>query len=822
MSAPEAMYDVAMKPKLLRSLLREYVPDEKHPFTNPSELSYVVSAVKTHKLLSERTPPETQQDLVDAWKSAVDSWVNRLLALASSNLPDKCWAGICLLGLTCQQCSSERFLTSYDVWLNKLLAHIQPSEVSHFVKASSCASLSDMFTRLDDFSNVKKDATSLATKVTQQSLKLLNEESSSVVLEEAMCLLRTLIDFFPSAVHRHYDSVEAAIVSKLISGKCSPSVLKNLGHGLSLLPKSRGDEDSWSLMMNKILLYVNSQLNDAFQGLEEETRNAKAMRALLPAGKEPPPPLGGSEVSDQSSDISTRSPERLLASRISSLLQCCSDMLTTPYPVMVHVPICGLIALAGRVLLVDGSLPLSSYSFMTTLKQEFVCSEIPNMQFQSLEILTAIVKGLGSQVLPYVAEIFELLKEYLSRCKIPGLKIKAYSILKVLLISMGVGLAIHVSQNIVSNVFVDLDFLGIEKDVKSSGTNTKVQAELSNDFHYKKRKRGKVSLQEQPTHGDLEGEVSINSTPISVKIAALEALEALLTVGGSVRSESWRGDVDKLLITVATYACRGGSKEERKILLSGDATPTWADFQVAALRALLASLLSPGRVRPSHLALGLQLFRKGTQATDTKLAEYCGHALLALEVLIHPRSLPLLNFNSDGDGYKALGHLRDPIYPSGDRQIPNYQHDEPESEEDDLIENWRGKDDEMEIQVTERQQPMEPADEVTSGVDVLKKNEVTTSENGPDNNGIEAKRFKSAIDQSGGVLESVELEPANGKAAPVENSVTAESGAVSVSETILERISARLSNIDRSDEVMFESDDEDVFPDIVDGDPDSD
>ncbi|KAH6820648.1 hypothetical protein C2S53_020944, partial [Perilla frutescens var. hirtella] len=181
MSAPEGMYDVAMKPKLLRSLLREYVPDEKHPFINPSELSYVVSTVKTLKLLSEWTPQEVQQELVDAWKSAVDSWVNRLLALASSNLPDKCWAGICLLGLTCQECSSERFLTSYDVWLNKLLLHIQPSVLSHFVKAASCASLSDMFTRLSEFSNMKKDGTSQATKVLQLSLKLLNEDSSPVV-----------------------------------------------------------------------------------------------------------------------------------------------------------------------------------------------------------------------------------------------------------------------------------------------------------------------------------------------------------------------------------------------------------------------------------------------------------------------------------------------------------------------------------------------------------------------------------------------------------------------------------------------------------------
>ncbi|XP_057803662.1 uncharacterized protein LOC131018988 isoform X2 [Salvia miltiorrhiza] len=698
-----------------------------------------------------------------------------------------------------------------------------------------------MFTRLDEFSNVKKDATSQATKVVQLSLKLLNEESSSVVLEEAMCLIRTLIYHFPSSVHRHYESVEAAIVSKLISGKCSPSVLKNLGCGLSLLPKSRGDEDSWCVMMNKILLYVNSQLNDAFQGLEEETRSAKAMRALLPAGKTPPPPLGGSATSEQNSDISTRSPERLLASRISSLLQCCSDMLTTSYPVMVQVPICGLISLSGRVLLVDGSLPLSSYSFMTTLKQEFICSEIPNLQFQSLEILTAIVKGLGSQVLPYVAEILELLKEYLTRCKIPDLKIKAYSILKVLLMSMGVGLAIHVSQDIVSNVFVDLDLFGNEKDIKSSGTDTKVQPELFIEFHNKKRKRTKSSLQEQPAHGGPEAEMLNNLTPLSLKIAALEALEALLNVGGSIRSESWRGDVDKLLVTVATYACSGGSKEERKILLSGDATPTWSDFQVAALRALLASLLSPGRVRPSHLAIGLELFRRGTQATGTQLAEYCGHALLALEVLIHPRSLPLSDFHSSGDDYKALGHLRDPVYPSGDGRIPNYQPDEPESEEDDLIENWLGKDDEMEIQVTKRQHdtPRDPADEITSGMNAPKKSEVTSSGNVPDNKGmastddvVEALRLKNTSDQSGGVLESVELEPTTRRAAAsVENDTTDKSGTTSVSETtgnefstIFERISATLSNIDRSKETMFEADDEaaDIFPDIVDGDPDSD
>ncbi|KAL0322146.1 UNVERIFIED_CONTAM: hypothetical protein Scaly_2511000 [Sesamum calycinum] len=899
MSSSEGMYDVALKPKLLRSLLREYVPDEKHPFSNPSELLYVVSTVKTQKLLSEWAPQPLEQDLVDAWKSAVDSWVHRLLTLASSNLPDKCWAGICLLGLTCQECSSERFLASYAVWLNSLSqifryhsdAHLKPPVVSHLLKAASCASLSDMFTRLNGFSNAKKDGTSQATKIIQPALKLLNEDSSPVVLEEAVCLLCTVINCFPLSVHRHYDSVEAAIVSKLMSGKCCADVLKKLGYVLSLLPKSRGDEGSWSLMMDKILLCLNSQLNDAFQGLEEEVRSTQTLRALLPPGKDSPPPLGGL-ASEQSSDLSTRKPERLLGSRISTLMQCCCNMLTSPYPVMVPVPVSGLIALVSRVLMVDGSLPPSSYSFMTTLKQEFICSEIPLLQSHGLEILAAVVQGLRSQLLPHVAAIVQLLKEYLRRCKNPDLKIKAYMIMKVLLMSMGIGIAIHISQDIVSNVFMDLDFLGGKKDDKSSGLHAKAQMELSSESRLKKRKHSSLasSLQEQSVQDGLEVE-KLHLTPISLKIAALEALEALLTVGGSMRSESWRGNVDHLLITVATNACKGGwSKEERSIFLSGDHTPTWADFQLASLRALLASLLSPGRVRPSHLALGLELFRRGMQETGTKLAEYCGHALLALEVLIHPRALPLLDLHASTNEYKFLGpKIRDTVYPSGDRQISTYQAGpgDPESEDDDLYENWLGNDDYLEPRVTESQQnthysEKSPAPATNPSLDELpsvkgaslthttKEDEVLVSVSGrndkrmvetndymvesPHSRNTQDERADKApdtamdccaADQSGkNASEGDDLEPASRRIALVEKDVMVKTnvvselhgGVASTSEqqvteikddgvsTIVKRISATLSNTDRSKELMFESDNEvsSDFPDIVDGDPDSD
>lgn len=50
---------------------------------------------------------------------------------------------------------------------------------------------------------------------------------------------------------------------------CFVLYIQKLAHFLALLPKSRGDEESWSMMMQKILIAINDQLNFAFQGLEE-------------------------------------------------------------------------------------------------------------------------------------------------------------------------------------------------------------------------------------------------------------------------------------------------------------------------------------------------------------------------------------------------------------------------------------------------------------------------------------------------------------------------------------------------------------------------
>eukprot|EP00268_Persea_americana_P043737 TRINITY_DN4401_c0_g1_i2.p1 TRINITY_DN4401_c0_g1~~TRINITY_DN4401_c0_g1_i2.p1 ORF type:complete len:864 (-),score=172.49 TRINITY_DN4401_c0_g1_i2:333-2924(-) len=694
------MEDSRLKPRLLKSLITDRLPtneNEKEPFTAPYELAAVVSTIKTHSLLSESLPEPCDPKLVETWKSAVDAWIEHLLSLISSKMPDKCWAGICLLGVTCQECSLDRFLASYSVWFQKLFAQIQLPSDSHFVKIASCASLSDLFTRLGGFSTVKKDGTSQASQLIQPILKLLTEEVSETMWEGAVDLLCTLMTFFPSSVHRYYDNAEAVIVSKILSGKYNSGMSKKFAEVLALLPKARGDEDSWTLLMQKILISINMHLNDAFQGLEEETKSTEVVRLLVPPGKDPPPPLGGQSVLEEVSAQATKWFDQWLMLRVSTLMQCCCIMLTSPYTVQVTVPVRLLLALVGRVLSVDGSLGQALQPFMTVMQQELICSELPVLHLGSLDILIAVIKGVRSQLLPHVADVVRLLKEYFGRCTLPSLRIRVYSIMQVLLISMGVGIALYVAEAIIANAFADLNFISQGSGLAySNAYSSIVMSQPLKQPSNKKRKLASGSPAEQQNVVEVDNPNNKRTTPLSVQIAALQALEALLTVGGAVRSEGWRSDVDLLLITVATHACNGGwSNKEKNCILSEESTSTRADFQLAALRALLASLLSPTCVRPRYLSRGLELFRLGRQETGTRLAEFCAHALLALEVLIHPRALPLSDFSSGNRSMVDEGFNHRFPFPSSQSPNIHFPRGMPSTAddldpEDELYDSWLG------------------------------------------------------------------------------------------------------------------------------------
>lgn len=714
------MYDVGLKPRMIRTLLKEDVPDDKIPFDSPSKLSRIISCIQSHKLLSEPSITDNNKQ-IERWKSSVNDWVARLLSLISktTTTPDKCWAGICLLGVTCQECNADRFLGSYAAWFDKMLTHIQSRGDSQFVKVAACTSISDLITRLAGFPNVKKEGTSLAGKVIQPVLKLLNEDSSEAVLEGAIHLLCTVISSFPATLQRHHESVEAAITSKIFSGKFSVNLMKKLAHCLALLPKSKGDEDSWISAMRKVLLLVNGYLTEIFTGLEEETKWDEAVRLLVPPGEVPPPSLWGQKLLEDTSD---KERKRSKLCSISMFILSCCEMLTNSYPVQVSVPVRSLLALVERVLMVNGSLSPTTSSFVILAEQEFICSELPVLHSYALELLASVIKGIRSQLLPHAAYIVRLVKEYFKRCELPELRIKVYSITKLLLMSMGIGIAIYLAQEVVNCSLHDLNPI-----VDGTSFHANAKSELLLPPFHRKRKHGATgSLEQLHDRIGLEVEASKNRpTVISVKIAALGALETLLTVGGGLRSESWRSKVDNLLITIATESCKEGwVSDESKTFLPNESTLTCSDLQLAALHALLASLLSPSRVRPPHLAPALELFRRGRQEIGTKVSEFCAYALLALEVLIHPRALPLADFPSASSFNEVNHRFPENIYSVAQKHsnpfssgVQDTGHGLSDSD-DDLYKSWLDSSKETEAPVGESMDTERPSERVQQGENI--------------------------------------------------------------------------------------------------------
>ncbi|KAG2650662.1 hypothetical protein PVAP13_1NG198100 [Panicum virgatum] len=682
--------DPWLKPRLLRALVAERLPQPGGTELPPVELASVLGAVRTHGLLTESLPDCAPEDpkLAVAWRAAVDSWVERAVALVESDSAYSCWLGTCFLGMTFQECSNERFAESYSNWYEKILSNLQEPSNLQLVTVISCTSMSDLFVRLAKFLNLKKEASAFAGRVVEPVLRLLNE--NGLVADEATDLLRAVIKLYPSSVNRHYNKVESAIVATVMSTEVNIKPSDKFARTLALLPSIRVSEDSWSLMIRRILIVVNNLLNEALVGLEEEKNGHDIMLLLVPPGADPPPTLGDQVRSGANVHITKK--------------------------FHVNVPTRALVALIRRVLLVDGSLHKKLLPSTTSLHQELICFELPSLHSTFLDLLSATIKGMRSQLLPHGASIIRLVTEYFKIAKLPSLRTKAYSILQLLLTSMGVGTLLHLLEVTVSNAIADLNDDG-GSDMTIINTNpSKVTNESSSKIYSKKRKQepqvqnsfvsgsekaaisprkrkgSSVPIASKAMTHETTGDVRI-STPLSVKIAALETLEILLNVGGSLQTDRWRPEVDLLLINVAINACDTGGSYEQKPSTFGGASIL--DLQLASLKALLASFLSSPYARPPYLAKGIKLFMKGKLEIGTKLADFCSRALLALDVLTHPRALSLEKAVPVGSGlnYSAQGKT---VFGGGTYQISAYRNQPQAMEVEDMYDDWLAstKDDE--------------------------------------------------------------------------------------------------------------------------------
>ncbi|KAH6558773.1 hypothetical protein KP509_1Z046200 [Ceratopteris richardii] len=643
------MHDVRLKVRLLSLVMANHLPDDRQPPKSPSELSIAVSVIRRHHLLSEDSGV-----IFDAQKAAVDAWVDRMNLLLSSTMTEKCWAGVCLIGVTCQECAPQRFLDLYTSWFQKLVIHLKPTDPL-FVRGAAFASITDLLVRLGSLGN-KREGTSLSAKLVQPVLQLLSEESSKSIWNDGIDMLCTVLNYFPAALKQQSPQVETLLVGKLTEIDMSSTVsqvVQKFARCLAMVPKAHGDAATWNSLIRRLLLSVNFYLDDAFKGMEDGTLAKKISSSLMPRGQEQTWFLGGMPITTNSMAEGSKRFWQLLVPRVSLLLQCCRYLLTNSFPAQVPVPLTAMLALITRILNVDGS-PYGSASVLgiptSTVHQVSLCCELPALHSCALDLLYSAVCGIRSQLLPRAAEIVRVITEYFRHCSLPNLRIKLYHICKHLLISMGVGMASELATALLDNLLADLKMVSSGSatyPITSPNAMSWGQGVPPWSHSVISRKRKEPGSMQMEMHAPLETSADMSDSVrfLAVQVAALEATEALLIVGGSLRSDHWRAEVDSIVANVAMIASTGSFSPSlvledmscREEFLSFSP----GSFQLAAYKALLASLLSPCMHRPPYLSQALTIFRKGRQeAVGSDISEFCARALLSLEPLIHPRSLP--------------------------------------------------------------------------------------------------------------------------------------------------------------------------------------
>jgi len=91
--------DPWLKPRLLRALVTERLPQPGGAAAelSPTEVASILEAVRTHGLLTEDLPARgapANPKLTEAWRAAVDAWVERVVALVES---DSVWWWFCVI-----------------------------------------------------------------------------------------------------------------------------------------------------------------------------------------------------------------------------------------------------------------------------------------------------------------------------------------------------------------------------------------------------------------------------------------------------------------------------------------------------------------------------------------------------------------------------------------------------------------------------------------------------------------------------------------------------------------------------------------------------
>lgn len=607
--------------------------------------------------------------LLPASMSAVDADVSSVEASCSGRLAQTCsdmlasrqhavvGSGCQLLSVLIVSCPAQLLLQQHLQWLQQLSALIhRQQQLPGDVWLSAAAALQGLFRRLGaliDAPGVRRAASTAITKLLPAITPLLaitspaaaQPAASSSVVDElhvsasmadrqqaAVGLLAALLDALPQALRSQAKQLELTL-ALLVAGEGCPQALRAAAaHALAKLPRASGTAESWSATAQQLLWAMHVCLDAAFSELGPAAAAAAgaARDVLAPGAADAPLP-----AAVRSHATAPKQQLQVLGACMGALHQ----LLSQPFPEPAPLPVAGVVQLVARVQALAGSTELGTGHSQQSLAKHVESLQLANSVLPgSYALVQALMSAMGGGVLAHCRPLCDLLAQPLRRVAAQDMQYipaeaALYHTVRFLVYRGGAAAARWLAPAVVDAAMWRLYSLATTAGFAPPSHGAAPHPAKKQ----KKSKKGQVEEANQ----DFAGSQSLGSPLAAVHrqldCAVLKLLEALLVVGSALLPAGLRLKTDALLAHFAASTAAAAAK--LACTDTGDCG-SFSQLQLAAYRALLASVLAPLGHRPPFLGQALSLFKAALHCPNDQLMQFSHQALLCCEAVLHPRAVP--------------------------------------------------------------------------------------------------------------------------------------------------------------------------------------
>jgi hypothetical protein len=699
MEASAHVNSLAARVRILRALPGQLTAAR---LADPAAALAALAAIDAHLLLTadsaaaDDAASRADRDAVAAGSEALDRFVTHVERAceakgAGGDLASRATAAT-LLGRCARDCAPRRFVTSFGRWGERLQGIVKPDKSSDATVAAVAAAraMCEILRRagaMMDVPGVRKEAATVVQKALPSILQWLDEDGdgSTAALE----FIRAALVGHPAALRPRADALETALVRAVYLRDANTAVRDDACECVALMPRtgalpSRGgggatadSAQSWSSTCRRVLIATHAALDTALDGAEPMNAGATSKHKLVPAGEEPPPPLGMDMA-----DVKETPSSPVALRRAIALLRVLSAMLRHALPTANAAPVPAelIVSIAQRTLDCDGAaIPAAPGLPAVALRVETLAA-LPDAHVAAADVVAALVQCGGVAMTSLAGPVARLVDSCLRRgdgsgrrkggvagagagwgtCA--GVRAAMYAVAASTARHMGAGaasgdLAAAVMPSAARDAVFGWDGSGAvgASSSAAAAADRASKAASADGPGGKKRKKGKggawgtagaAEMEEYIASGGLidrrggsAGGASSAATA-AVRAAALDCIEAVLTAAGASLKPSVRTLADAAAAEAASSAVIAATQAPSSPAAVEASSAASVAVRRAAYDALLASVLAPRPFRPTNLALASALFRRARLA-DPALASVAARAALCVEAVVHPAAPPL-------------------------------------------------------------------------------------------------------------------------------------------------------------------------------------